>query len=156
MVISLEKAREEDAHAIFDVQKRAFKPLLEIYKDYETNPANETLDRVLFRINRPNGGFYKILLDETLAGAICVYWKENDEFWISPMFIDPDYQGKGIAQKAIEGIEALFPEAKLWALNTILEEKRNCYLYEKMGYLQTGEQKVLNENATLIRYKKVL
>lgn len=129
MIIKLERAKEEEAHAIFEMQKRAFTPLLEIYKDYETNPANEALDRVLFRINRPNGGFYKILLDERLVGAVCVYWKEGGEFWISPIFIDPEFQGKGIAQKAIESVEALFPKAKLWALYTILQEKRNCYLY---------------------------
>ncbi len=41
-----------------------------------------------------------------------------------------------------------------WELATILEEERNFYLYEKMGYIRTGVNKKLNENTTLIFYKK--
>jgi GNAT superfamily N-acetyltransferase len=71
------------------------------------------------------------------------------------MFILPTYQGKGIAQKAITLIEEVFPQATTWELATILEEERNCHLYEKMGYIQTGVSRKLNENTTLIFYKKV-
>lgn len=155
MDIRLEKATKTDAEAIFDIQVKAFKPLLEKYKDYDTNPANETIERVLTRINHPNGGFYKILFDDVLVGAICVFWREETQFWISPMFILPEYQGKGIAQKALRLLEELFPQATTWELRTILEEKRNCYLYEKMGYKQFENWKQsLNEKATLVHYKK--
>lgn len=155
MDIKLIKATHADAASIFDSQVQAFRPLLEKYKDYETSPANESVDRVLTRIHRSNGGFYKILADGILVGAICIYWKKDEQFWISPMFILPSYQGKGLAQKAILLVEEMFPEAKTWELATLLEEKRNCYLYEKMGYIQTGVSKKLNDHATLIYYKKL-
>lgn len=71
------------------------------------------------------------------------------------MFILPTYQGKGIAQKAIQLIEGMFPQATSWELATLLEEERNCYLYEKIGYKKTGITKKLNDNATLIFYKKI-
>ncbi|TCN25211.1 GNAT family N-acetyltransferase [Mesobacillus foraminis] len=155
MEIRLEKAVDRDAEAIFDIQVRAFIPLLDKYKDYDTNPANEKLDKVRTRINNPDGGFYKILFGDVPVGAICVYWREETEFWISPMFILPEYQGKGIAQKAIRLMEELFPQATTWELRTILQEKRNCYLYEKMGYKLVKWQHKLNEKATLVHYKKV-
>jgi GNAT superfamily N-acetyltransferase len=154
MEIRLEKAVNDDAETIFQIQVKAFAPLLEKYKDTKTSPANETVDKVLTRINRPNGGFYKILADQALVGAICVYWKDETQFWISPMFILPDYQGQGIAQKAISIAEEMFNEATSWELSTILEEKRNCYLYEKMGFVRTGVTKKLNDLATLVFYKK--
>ena len=154
MEIKLEKATNIDAKSIFDIQLNAFKPLLEKYKDYDTNPANENIERIITRINNPNGGFYKINADNTLVGAICIFWKEDEQFWISPMFIHPNYQGKGIAQNAINLLEELFPQATTWELATILEEKRNCYLYEKMGYIQTDVTKKINDNTTLIFYKK--
>lgn len=156
MEVRLEKATAKDAQSIFDIQVKAFNPLLDKYKDYETNPANEMIDRVITRINRTDGGFYKIFADNILVGAICVHWKEDVQFWISPMFILPTYQGKGIAQKSIILIEEMFPQATSWELATIVEEDRNCYLYEKMGYVKTGVRKKLNGNATLIYYKKVL
>ncbi|MFC5703294.1 GNAT family N-acetyltransferase [Cohnella faecalis] len=155
MKISLEKAVEADAEFIFDIQVKAFQPLLELYQDYETNPANETLERVIARINNPQGGFYKILADHELVGAICVYWKEEGApIWISPMFILPEYQGRGIAQQSITLFTEMFPHAAAWELATILEEQRNCYLYEKMGFVKTGVQKKLNDHATLVFYKK--
>ncbi|PFA69177.1 GNAT family N-acetyltransferase [Bacillus sp. AFS015802] len=155
MKVRLEKATNQDAQSIFDIQVKAFKPLLDRYKDHDTNPANETIEKVQHRINRPNGGFYKIFTDDTLAGAICVYWKEDGQFWISPMFILPSYQGKGIAQKAILLVEDLFPQAQTWELATLLEEAGNCHLYEKMGFHKTGVSKGLNDHATLIFYKKI-
>lgn len=154
MEVRLEKATTNDAQAIFDIQVKAFRPLLDRYKDYETNPANETIERVIMRINRSDGGFYKIYTDDEFVGASCVFWKE-EEFWISPLFILPSYQGKGIAQKAIILTEERFPQARTWELATILEEERTCYLYEKMGYNKTGISKKLNDNTTLVFYKKV-
>lgn len=155
MDIRLDKATNDDAKYIFDIQVKAFMPLLEKYKDYDTNPANETIEDVIKRINNSNGRVYKIVYGNTLVGAICVVWKKDVQFWISPMSIIPTYQGKGIAQKTINLIEDMFPQAISWELATILEEERNCYLYEKMGYIKTGVSKKLNANATLIFYKKV-
>jgi GNAT superfamily N-acetyltransferase len=153
-MVSLERATMADAEAIFEIQIIAFRELLERYQDFSTNPGNESIERVITRINNPNGGFYKILDGNTLVGAVCVYWKEETNYWISPMFILPAYQGKGIAQQAIQLLEALFPQATSWELKTLLEEKRNCYLYEKMGYTLTGVKYPLNEKATLVHYLK--
>lgn len=154
MVVKLEKAIESDASTIFDIQVDAFQPLLEKYKDFDTNPANETIERVVTRINNPSGDFYKISVDEVLVGAIYVLWKEQTQFWISPMFILSAYQGQGIAQKALTLVEKLFPQATTWELATIMEEERNCHLYEKLGYIKTGVIKKLNDNTTLGFYKK--
>lgn len=153
MEIVLEKATCEDALLIFEMQLKAFRPLLEKYRDFDTNPASETIDKVRTRLNNPNGDFLKIVVDDTIVGAIYVVRKEGSH-WISPMFILPDYQGKGIAQKAIISVEKKFMEATSWELATILEERRNCYLYEKMGYVKTSVTKKINKHTTLIFYKK--
>ncbi|MDX1805662.1 MAG: GNAT family N-acetyltransferase [Paenisporosarcina sp.] len=156
MMVTLEKAVEMDASAIFRIQVNAFMPLLEKYQDFNTNPANETIDRVVTRINNPCGDFYKILVDEILVGAIYIFWKEQTQFWISPMFILCKYQGQGLAQEAITLVEKLFPHATSWELATIIEEKRNCYLYEKSGYIKTSKTKKINVNTTLGFYKKIM
>ncbi|MBP3971880.1 GNAT family N-acetyltransferase [Bacillus sp. WL1] len=154
MKIILEKATENDATALFQMQIDSFNPLLNKYKDYETNPANESIEKTILRINNPSNNFYKIIFDSNLAGAICISKKEIPyKFWISPMFIHPIYQGKGIAQKVLILIEEMFPDAQNFELATILEE-RNCFLYEKMGYKRTEVIKKLNDKTTLIYYKK--
>lgn len=46
------------------------------------------------------------------------------------------------------------PGNENWELDTILQESKNCYLYEKMGYCRTGKTEVINERLTLVFYEK--
>lgn len=154
MNIRLEEATKSDAPTVFNMQVTAFQPLLEKYQDYDTNPGNEKMERVIQRIHNPRGRFLKILVDEVLAGAINIVEKEKHCYWISPLFILQEFQGKGVAQKAMTLAEELAPNAKSWNLSTILEEEGNCYLYRKLGYQQIGETKKLNEKTTLVYFKK--
>lgn len=154
MKVTLENAAESDAPKIFNMQFEAFTPLLEKYQDHDTNPGNETVNCVIQRINNPKGHFLKILADGVLAGAINIVEKEELGYWVSPLFILPEFQGKGLAQKAMILAEEQFPEAESWNLSTILEERGNCYLYEKLGYRKTGLSQKLNDKTTLVYYKK--
>ena len=154
MAVILEKAVEADVPVLFAMQLASFTPLLEKYQDYETSPAAETIGRLAGRVNNPQGSFYKILAAGQTAGAINVKWKEENRFWIGPLFVLPEYQGQGFAQSAICQVESLYPTAESWELFTLLEEQGNCYLYEKLGYRKTGKIKKLNNRATLVHYRK--
>ena len=87
-------------------------------------------------------------------GAIRVVDKKNGNVKrISPIFILPEYRNQGFAQAAIKAAEEIHG-ADNWALDTILQEKVNCYIYEKLGYRKTGETKFINPLITLVYYKK--
>lgn len=60
MEVTLSEAVAEDAAAIHEMQTRAFLPLLEKYQDYDTNPANETVYRVVERLNQACVDYYII------------------------------------------------------------------------------------------------
>lgn len=149
MKIKLEKATATDAATILAMQKRAFHPLLEKYQDHDTNPANETLERVIGRIESPDSFYYKIMVLEKMAGAIRIKQGEGNRFWVSPLFVDPRFQGRGIAGEAMKQAERLHEKARTWELATILEEEGNCRFYEKLGYQATGSIEQLNDKATL-------
>ena len=72
MEIELKKATVLDATALLAMQKSAFLPLLEKYQDMDTNPANETVERILTRINSPGSFYYKILSQGKMVDAIRV------------------------------------------------------------------------------------
>ena len=74
--------------------------------------------------------------------------------WISPIFIIPEYQNKGIASKVIEKLFELYPNTIEWRLDTIKQEDGNCHLYEKCGFIRVGEETVINEKMTLVDYVK--
>ena len=149
--IKLIKAAAGDVLLLHDVQTEAFQPLLEKYLDYETNPANEPINRLFEKIQYSS--FFKIMVDQKCVGGIRVVRKDTS-YWISPIFVLPKYQGKGIAQQAIQQVEQTFTNYKTWELQTILQEKGNCYLYEKLGYERTDFVQIINDKMTLIGYKK--
>ena len=154
MDVELVRASMEDAETIWRMQRIAFAELLERYQDFDLNPGNEPLEKVQWRLSLPATHFYFICVDGVPAGAIRVIDHHNDSpKKISPLFVMPEHQGMGIAQAAIRAVEDIHGSDH-WQLDTILQEAGNCHLYEKMGYRQTGETKIINERLTLVFYKK--
>lgn len=154
MNVELVRASMEDAETIWRMQRIAFAELLERYQDFDTNPGNEPLEKVQWRFSFPTTYFYFIQVDGVNAGAIRIIDHHDDSpKKISPLFVLPQFQGKGIAQAAIREAERIHGSDN-WCLDTILQEKGNCHLYEKMGYRQTGETRVINDRMTLVLYKK--
>ncbi|MCB2289396.1 NUDIX domain-containing protein [Clostridium sp. CS001] len=152
IVLSLAKA--DDAQILLDIQKEVFLPLYEKYHDHGTSPVNQTLENFLKRFDI--GHYYKILHQNYLVGSVFVYEKEPGVMNLHIINIIRRSQNKGIAQEVIRRLELMYPQAIRWELETILSEKRNCYLYEKMGYVQSGELKVINDKMSLVSYKKLM
>lgn len=155
MKIELIRASLKDAKEIWEIQVKSFKNFLDKYQDFETNPANEPISNVEMRLKQNFTFFYFIFVDNKKVGAIRVVdYKERDRNKrISPIFVLPEYRNKGIAQSAIKICEEIHGNTN-WELSTILEEKGNCYLYEKLGYHPTGKIQVINDRLTLIFYHK--
>lgn len=155
MKINLIRAGIKDAERLFGMQVEAFSELYQKYRDTETNPAAESIDKTLARLRQNFTYYYFIKLGDAAAGAIRVIDRKEPGMpkRISPIFIMPEYRNKGIAQKAISEAERIHgPDG--WELETILQEKTGCHLYEKMGYRRTGETKKINDGMTLAVYKK--
>lgn len=156
MGVSLYKADLKDAVTIHEMKVRAFMPLLEKYQDFETSPANESVERVITQINQSFTDYFIIHHFEVAVGGIRVVKKEHQIYSVSPIFILPEHQGKGVAQKVFTIVEQMYDDAKSWKLGTILQEEGNCYLYEKIGYKKTGSTKVINDKMTMVFYEKHL
>ena len=153
MKIELIRASLKDAKEIWEMQVKSFKNLLDKYQDFETNPASETISNVEMRLKQNFTFFYFIFIDNKKVGAIRVVDYKEKNKRISPLFILPEYRNKGIAQSVIKICEEIHGNTN-WELSTILEEKGNCYLYEKLGYHPTGKIQVINDRLTLIFYHK--
>lgn len=138
---------------LYELQIKAFKPLLDKYQDYETNPGAEPLERTIRRFNEPTTDYYFMLLNSNPIGGIRICNCGSDCL-LKQIFILPEYQGHGFAQKAILQVEALYPNAKKWCLDTILQENKLCHLYEKMGYHKSGKLKTIKPGMDLVFYEK--
>ncbi|MBR3279112.1 MAG: GNAT family N-acetyltransferase [Lachnospiraceae bacterium] len=154
MDIKLRKASRDDLNAIWEMQVESFKGLLEIYQDYDMSPACESVDKIVARFEQPWTTYYFIVADGIDAGAVRVIdKKDGSRKRISPIFVMPEYRGRGIAQAAMLALEEIHG-AHHWCLDTILQEKGNLHLYEKMGYHQTGRIEKINERMDIVFYEK--
>ncbi len=138
---------------LYSMQKRAFQELLEKYQDYATNPAAEPPERTRKKLEEDNTDYYVILLGKKEIGGIRV-WHSEGVCRISPLYLLPEYQGRGYAQKAICLAEQNYPKKTCWKLETIQEEAKLCHLYEKLGYRKTGQKSKVQPGFTLIEYEK--
>ena len=154
MSVELIAAAKEDIRTLWEMQVEAFKGLLETYQDYGLSPAAESIDKVEARFNQPWTTYFFIVADGTKAGAVRVVdKKDGSRKRISPIFIMPEYRGRGYAQEAILAVEELYGSDN-WCLDTILQEKGNLHLYEKMGYRQTGRVEKINDRMDIVFYEK--
>lgn len=153
--MKLTKIGIDDAEKLWKMQVNAFKGLYEKYQDTETSPATEKIDKIIMRLNQSFTYYYFIEVNGTRVGAVRVVDKheESKAKRISPIFIMEEYRNMGYAQKALQLVEEIHGSSN-WELDTILQERGNCYLYEKMGYHQTGKTESVNDKLTLVFYKK--
>lgn len=152
-MVTLRRAAEEDSAVIQQIQVKAFAPLLVRYKDHDSSPAAESRDDILRRFAQRFTDYYLICLGEEKIGVLRVC-NFGMECRLSPIGIVPDHQGHGYAQRAMRIAEQLYPKARRWTLETIAQEPKLCYLYEKMGYRKTGRVEHIKEGMDLVYYEK--
>lgn len=154
--IALVKANKEDINILHHIQIKSFKELLERYQDYEISPGNESIEQIIERYEQPFTTYWIIKDKEKAVGGVRVVSGEDGKYRISPIFVLPEEQGKGIAQETFKLLEAHYYDSKQWFLNTIQEEKKNCYLYEKLGYKKIGKTEKIKSGMTIVSYQKIM
>ncbi len=154
MEIELKPVMREDIETVWRMQVEAFSELLEKYRDLDTSPAAEAMEKVAARFEQPWTNYYFIMPDHEKVGVIRVVdKKDGNRKRISPMWIMKEHRNKGYAQKAIEEAERLYGKDH-WRLETILQEKGTVHLYEKMGYRRTGRVEHINDRMDIVFYEK--
>lgn len=153
-MISLVKAGVHDCNEIHQMQIVSFKELLDKYQDVKTNSGAEPITYIVRRMEQECNDYYFITLDGHHIGVIRILSLDNNRSRIAPMFMLPKFQGKGYAQQVIQQVEHLYPSTKVWELDTIKQERKLCHLYEKIWYLPTGKEEIIQEEMTIIFYEK--
>lgn len=152
--IKLDPVKEQEIGILHEMQVKSFMPLYEKYHD-EGSPAIEPVERIQRRFAVTNRKYYFILLDGVRVGGINIGHNDPNEHevsFISPLFVLPEYQNRGIGYVAIRKAFELLPDVKTWKLETLLQKPANCHLYEKCGFVRVGEEKPVNDKLTLIDY----
>ena len=154
MSVKLQKANREDMHELWEMQVDAFKDLLDKYQDYDMSPAAESYERILQKYDFTGTIYYFIVADGIIVGGIRVIDKmDGSRKRISPIWIMHEFRNKGYAQQAIQEVEKLYGDDN-WSLDTILQEKGNIHLYEKLGYKRTGKIERISYLMDIVYFEK--
>lgn len=154
MAITLKKATREDIETIWKMQVEAFTELLDKYQDFDMSPATESLEKIIAKFEQPWTTYYYIVENDIVVGAVRIVNKnDGSRKRISPIWIMGEFRNKGYAQQAMIELENIYGSDH-WCLDTILQEKGNLHLYEKMGYVQTGKVEHINEKMDIVFYEK--
>lgn len=154
MEITLKKASFEDTNLLHQMQIQSFKPIVGKYQECDFSPARENLEEIGKLLKRDDMDYYIIKYGHVSIGGIRVTRTDQNCCKMNSIFILPEYQGKGIGQKVIRLIENQYGEGTEWFLEAIKQEKNNCYIYEKLGYVLTGQEERVNDQFTLVQYNK--
>lgn len=154
MSVTLRQAKSDEVQKIWEMQIEAFRELLEKYQDYDLSPSAEPVDKVIARFEQPWTKYFFIEAEGTDVGVIRVVDKnDGSRKRISPLWIMKEFRGRGYAQDAILAVEELYGSDN-WSLDTILQEKGNIHLYEKMGYHRTGKVEHINDKMDIVFFEK--
>lgn len=152
--VELKSVQREDIENLWKMQVEAFSDLLKKYQDFDISPATESVDKVMARFEQPWTRYYYIMAGGIKVGAVRVIDKQDgSRKRISPIWIMKEYRNKGYAQQAIRAVEKIYGSDH-WCLDTILQEKGNLYLYEKLGYHRTGKVDRINDRMDIVYFEK--
>ncbi|MEI4770110.1 GNAT family N-acetyltransferase [Psychrobacillus sp. FJAT-51614] len=144
-IITIEKATIADAEKLTEIKKRTFDeeakkwlPNQDSVIDYNIQPPGyASIEMTKYMIRELD--YFKVLNDKEVVGGIIVTISGKTYGRIDRIFVDPNYQGKGIGSKVLNLIEFEFPNVRNWDLETSSRQINNHYFYEKMGYRTTYE-----------------
>ena len=150
MRLSLSKATILDCAEIHNLQITSFRQLQE---KYQNGPGAEKPERTMQKMQESFTDYYFICLYGKHIGGLRICHFAN-LCKLKQIFILPEYQEHGYAQEAIALVESLYPKTQKWELDTIEQEDKLCYLYEKMGYKKTGKTQKIKDGMDIVYYAK--
>ena len=138
-MIRFAKAKYEDAEKLTEVQIKTFDDDSRKFfgKPKGGPPGYNSVPWQKMMMKK--GFYYKILAGNTIIGGIIVFKAKPGHYNLGRIYIDPDYQNKGIGTQAMKFVESTFRDAQKWTLETPKLAYRNLHFYEKLGYVRIGD-----------------
>jgi GNAT superfamily N-acetyltransferase len=156
--LSFETIAESDIPELTRVMTRAFdddsrKHLGQEKGGPEGYDNGDFFRKWLFGYKETDG--YKIVADGAAIGGMIVWIYPNGDNILGTIFIDPDFQDRGIGVATWKFIEGKYPETKSWRLSTPKNATKNHYFYEtKCGFHKVESDRMIGEADDSFAYRK--
>jgi GNAT superfamily N-acetyltransferase len=137
-MLSFRKAKASDAAALASASEQAFHSDVHCGAPSIGGPPGYKSAAWQTKAMR-FGDYYTVLKDDRIIGGIIVFRKAPREYELGRIFVDPDFQNRGIGAQAFEFLWETYPLAKLWTLGTPAWNRRTRHFYRKVGFREIGE-----------------
>jgi hypothetical protein len=159
MRIKFDKMTEKDIPNLIQIMKRAFDYDTKIHLGKEAGGPPGYDDGTFLRkwgLDK-EATSYCIYLNNILIGGVILWINDNNENYLGSLFIDINYEDKGIGTKIWSEIESMYPNTRVWNTETPIFSHRNHNFYvNKCGFhvIKIKDPKDLEEGSFIL--KKVI
>jgi ribosomal protein S18 acetylase RimI-like enzyme len=94
----------------------------------------------------------KALIKDLLVGSVRAH-QEAETCYVGRLIVHPSYQNQGIGTILMKNIESKFKNVKRFEIFTGKSDKKNIYLYQKLGY-NIFKNEFIDEKLTLLFMEK--
>ncbi len=163
-MITISETVETEAQILCDIQKAAFLPLYEKYRD-SSNPCLRGVEDILNRLNSPYFRYFTIRFDNMIVGGVLykcagrgIFFDNLDvgEYYLQRIYIRPDMQNRKIARNAILLCEKEFADATRFTVDFPVDLEKNKKCYVSAGFRDTGKRAEAEPGLVLACYEKIL
>lgn len=144
-------ATAEDAPAILELQRLAYRSEAVLYDDFGIPPLTQTLGSLQQDIAGQT--VLKAVRGGVLVGSVRALEQERI-CHVGRLIVHPDHQRQGIGTALMRAIESHFPNAAAFELFTGHRSAGNLRLYERLGY-HAVRQEPVSASLTLIYLRKI-
>ena len=134
MSLQFLKAGTADAVSLMCISKKAFDSDVEVGAKSAGGPPGYNSLSFHTKMARMNC-LYKLVDDYKIVGGALLFLKD-DVLNIGRIFVDPECFRKGYGIFMMQQIEAMFPEVKVFTLDTPIWNVRTNAFYQKLGYVE--------------------
>ena len=134
MTLQFMKAGTSDALVLNAISRLAFDSDTEVGAPSAGGPPGYMSLKYHIKMAK-SGHLFKLTQNGLILGG-AVLFRNGDTLNIGRIFIDPQHFRKGYGTCMMREIEALFPDARLFTLDTPAWNTRTNAFYTRLGYLE--------------------
>lgn len=163
-MILIRPTLQSDIDVLCELQKAAFLPIFKKYHD-AGNPCLRGTEDISARLDTPVFRYFTILSDEEIVGGVLYRCEgrtpfieklNEGEYYLTRLYIKPEYQCRGIGKQAILFCEKEFQDAAAFYVDFPKELDKNRRCYENAGFRNSGKELEAEPGLVLVMYEKRL
>ncbi len=134
LTVTLAPASLPDAEGLTEISTRAFHSDITCGAPTKSGPPGYDSPAWQRAMMGQATAYLKILVNDEMVGGAIIFNQGHGNFYLGRIFVDPAYHGQGVGTQAMVLLQAYFPAARKWKLETPTWNSRTTNFYQKLGF----------------------